>query len=68
MLAPGRNAPLFDFCIQHYIYCLLVYAVCFPTYPFLLTFFLLTRISSLTYLFPLRIDPLRFQAGRGFSF
>ena len=29
-----------------YIYCLLVYIICFPTYPFFFTFFLL--ISSLT--------------------
>jgi len=39
-----------------YIYCLLVYIVCFPAYPFFFTF-LLTKS------FPLRIDPLRFQAG-----
>ena len=41
--------PWFDFWFRHYIYCLLVYIVCFPTYPFFFTFSLL--ISSLTYLF-----------------
>jgi len=37
------------------IYRLLVYIVCFPTYPFFFTFPYLS--------FPLRIDPLHFQAG-----
>jgi len=47
--ALGRNVPWFDFWSQRYMYCLLVYIVCFPTYPLFFTFFLL--ISSLTYLF-----------------
>ena len=37
------------------INCLLVYIVCFPTYPFSSLFLYLS--------FPLRMDPLRFQAG-----
>jgi len=51
----------FDFPFRRYTYCLLVYIVCFPTYPFLLHFFLTYLIPSLS--FPLRTDPLRFQAG-----
>ena len=30
----GVMRPLFDFWFWRYIYCLLVYVVCFPTYPF----------------------------------
>ena len=52
--------PSFDFWFRCYIHCLLVYFVGFSTYPFFLSFSLL--ISSLTYLFLLRIDPLRLQA------
>jgi len=56
--APGCNAPLIRFLISAlYIYCLLVYIVCFPTYPFFLIYFL-------PYLsFPFGIHPLCFQAG-----
>ena len=36
--------------------CLLVYIVCFPTYPFFLYFFLTYLLLYLS--FPLRIDPL----------
>jgi len=39
----------FDFWFQRYIYCLLVYIVCFPICPFFFTFSLI--ISCLTYLF-----------------
>jgi len=48
MRPPGCNAPIrfFDFGI---IYILCVYIICFPTYPFLFTFSLLS--FSLTYLF-----------------
>ena len=53
--------PWFDFWFHRCVYCLLVYIVCFPNYPFFFTFSLL--ISSLTYLFRLRIDLLLFQAG-----
>ena len=45
----GVMRPLFNFWFWRYIYCLLVYVVCFPSYPSLVTFSLL--ISSLTYLF-----------------
>jgi len=67
--APRRNAPLIRFLISALsLYCLLLYIVCsFPIYPFS-SFF---PYSS----FPLRIYPLRFQAGcrkrrrkPGFSF
>jgi len=45
--------------VSLYTYCLLVYIVCFATYPFSSLFLYL----SPPYLsFPLRIDPLRFQA------
>ena len=44
-----------------FLCCLLVYIVCFPTYPFFLHFFLIYLLPYLS--FPLRIDPLRFQAG-----
>jgi len=48
MRAPWNVAPLIRFLILAlYIYCLLVYIVCFPTCPFFFTFSL--RISSLTY-------------------
>ena len=40
-----NNVPVFDFSFRRY-YCLLVYIVCFPTYPFFFTFSSL--ISSLT--------------------
>jgi len=52
----GIMCPWFDFWFQRYMYCLLVYVVCFPTYLFFLTY-LLPYLS-----FPLRIDPLRYQA------
>ena len=45
----GVMHPWFDFWFLHYIYCLIVYIVCFPAYPFFFTFSLL--ISSLTYPF-----------------
>ena len=45
----GLWGPWFHFWFRCYIYCLLVYIVCFPTYPFFDTFSLLT--SSRTYLF-----------------
>ena len=49
--------PWFDFSCQHCMY-LLVYIICFPTYPFSSLFpYLLPYLS-----FPLRIDPLRFLA------
>jgi len=50
MWAPGCNVPLIRF-LTLYVYCLLVYIICFPTYLFSFTF------SLLIYL-----DPLRFQA------
>jgi len=34
----GVMRPGFDFWLRRYIYCLLVYIVCFPTYPFVFTF------------------------------
>jgi len=52
----GVMHPWFNFWFWCYIY-----IVCFPNYPFFFTFFLLT--FSLTYSFPLRIDPLRFRVG-----
>ena len=55
-----HNAPFwFNFWFRHYIYYLLVYIVCFPTYPFSSPFPYLSPYLS----FPLRTDPLRFQAG-----
>jgi len=63
--ALGYNAPFIWLVISAlyiyiYIYCLSVCIVCFPNYPFSPLFFtyLLPYLS-----FPLRIDPLRFQAG-----
>ena len=44
MRALKRNAPFIRFLVLTRIYCLLVYIVCFPTYPFLHFF--------LTYLLP----------------
>ena len=56
MQAPGSNVPLIQFLIL-VPHCLLLYIACFPTYPFFFTYLL-------PYLyFPLRSDPLRFQAG-----
>jgi len=45
----GIMCPWFDFLFWRYIYCLLVYKICFPTPPFFFTFSLF--ISSLNYLF-----------------
>ena len=45
---------------QHYIYCLLVYNACFPTYPFFLHCFLTFLLPYFS--FSLRTDPLHFQA------
>ena len=59
--APKHNPPWFEFWFLSYVYCLLVYIVRFPTYPFFFTFSLLAVSLSLS--FPLRIDPLRSQAG-----
>jgi len=50
---------IFDFGTIYY--CLLVYIACFPTYPFSLHFYLSYLLPYLS--FPLRTDPLRFQAG-----
>jgi len=57
--APGRNAPFIRFWISA-LYKLLVYIVCFPTYLFFHHFLLSSLLPYLS--FPLRIDPLRFQA------
>ena len=46
---------------QHYIHCLLVYLACPLTSFFLYLFFLTCLLPYLP--FPLRIDPLHFQAG-----
>ena len=52
--------PWFDFRFWHYIYCLLVYIVRFSSYPFFFTLFLTYLLPYLS--FPLRLDPLGFQA------
>ena len=52
----GVMCPWFDFRFLCYMYCLLVYIICFPHLSFYPNFFLI-------YLFPLRTDPLHFQAG-----
>jgi len=57
--AAGCNAPLVRFFISA-LYCLLVYIVYFPTYSFFFTFFLSYLLPYLS--FPLKIDPLHFQA------
>ena len=58
--AAGRNAPLIRFFISALHIVLLLYIVCFPLILFLHCFLTFLR----PYLsFPLRIDPLRFQAG-----
>jgi len=59
MRAPGVMRPWFDFWFWRYMHCLLVYIVCSPTYPFFL-FFLTYLLPYLS--FPLRTDPLCFQA------
>ena len=59
MRAPGVMRPWFDFWFWRYMHCLLVYIVCSPTYPFFL-FFLTYLLPYLS--FPLRTDPLYFQA------
>ena len=41
--------PWFDFWFRRYIYCLLVYIVCFPSYPFFFTFSLLIIIIIYCY-------------------
>ena len=54
--AAGRNTPLIDFWFQCYIYCLLASPLTLYLHLFL--------TYHLPYLsFPLRTDPLRFQAG-----
>ena len=62
MLAPCRlrhvMRPWFDFWFWCSIYCLLVYIVCFSTYPFS-SIFLTCLLPYLS--FPLRINPLHFQ-------
>ena len=60
MQAPGSNVPLIQFLIL-VPHCLLLYIACFPTYPFFFTYFFIYLLPYLY--FPLRSDPLRFQAG-----
>jgi len=68
----GVMCPWFDFRFLCYMYCLLVYIICFPHLSFYPNFFHIYLFHYLS--FPLRIDPLHFQAGcrkrrlNGFSF
>ena len=61
MRAPRRNAPLIRFLITA-LYCLLVISYASPLIVFS-SLFLTYLLPYLSLSFPLRIDPLRFQAG-----